>query len=391
MDQKRLSVCFATTICLNKTPGTLSAVNTARILLLILILAVPTALQAQFNYATNFGSITITKYIGNGGAVTIPDVINELPVTIIGWGAFENCRGMTSVTIPASVVAVEGRAFAGCVSLGTVTIPNKVNSIGDWAFYLSGVKFITIPDSVLSIGNSVFYDSGLNNIKIGKNVTTIGANAFMGCVYLNAITVDESNPAYSSSAGVLFNKNKTTLICFPGGRADDYRIPNGVANIEINAFCGAFNHVTGVTIPNSVTNIGDGAFLCSWNLTNICFLGDAPSLGSWVFNSDTNATVYYLPGTRGWETSYGELPTAPWVLPNPLILNYVSNVGVKSNGFGFTISWATNAPVVVEACGDLADTAWIPLQTNSLVNGSSYFNDLDRTNHPTRLYRLRMQ
>jgi hypothetical protein len=66
-----------------------------------------------------------------------------------------------------------------------------------------------------------------------------------------------------------------------------------------------------------------------------------------------------------------------------------SNFGVQTNCFGFTISWATNTPVVVEACTNLADPDWQPVQTNTLTTGSSYFNDPQWTNYPSRFYRLR--
>ena len=62
---------------------------------------------------------------------------------------------------------------------------------------------------------------------------------------------------------------------------------------------------------------------------------------------------------------------------------------MQTNGFGFTISWATNIPVVVEACTNLANPLWSPVGTNTLTDGSSYFSDPQWTNYPARLYRLR--
>ena len=75
-----------------------------------------------------------------------------------------------------------------------------------------------------------------------------------------------------------------------------------------------------------------------------------------MFLFDDNATVYYLPGTTGWATTFGDLPATPWLLPNPLSLTGGSSFGVRTYGFGFTVSWATNIDVVVEACTDLADS-----------------------------------
>jgi hypothetical protein len=77
------------------------------------------------------------------------------------------------------------------------------------------------------------------------------------------------------------------------------------------------------------------------------------------------------------------------VLPYPLILNNGPSFGVHTDGFGFTVSWATNVPVVVEACTSLANPIWCPVGTNTLTDGASYFIDPQWTNYPARFYRLR--
>jgi hypothetical protein len=96
-----------------------------------------------------------------------------------------------------------------------------------------------------------------------------------------------------------------------------------------------------------------------------------------------------LPGTTGWGTTLGGCATALWSLPNPMILSFEPNFGVRTNRFGFTISWANKNSVVVEACSNLAQTVWSPIATNKLTGGSSYFSDSQWTNYPGRFYRLR--
>jgi formylglycine-generating enzyme required for sulfatase activity len=297
---------------------------------------------SPYTYTTNNGTITITGYTGSGGAVTVPDAINGLPVTSIGDWAFESCTSLTSITIP-----------------------NSVTSIGDLAFY--------------------------------------------SCTSLTAIAVATNNPVYSSADGVLFNKSQTTLIECPGGKAGSYTIPNSVTNIGEMAFdlCTSLTSITipnsvtsirdlafesctsltSITIPNSVTSIGDWAFASCTSLARINFQGDAPSLGgSFVFSNNSNPIVYYLPGTKSWGTMFGGRPTAPWVLPNPLVLN--SGLGIQTNRFGFIISWATNIPVVVEACTNLVNPIWSPVGTTTLTGGWSYFSDPQWTSFIRRFYRV---
>jgi BspA type Leucine rich repeat region (6 copies) len=188
--------------------------------------------------------------------------------------------------------------------------------------------------------------------------------------------------------------NGTITIMGYTGSGGAVTIPTTIAGLPVISIGGvAFyrcTSLTSVTIGNGVTNIGNQAFYYCTNLTGVYFQGNAPSLGdSHVFDGANNATVYYLPGTTEWGTTFGGRPTALWFLPNPLILNNGPSFGVRSNAFGFIISWATNIPVVVEACTDLANPNWSPVGTNTLTGGSSYFSNADWTNYPARFYRIR--
>ncbi len=196
-----------------------------------------------------------------------------------------------------------------------------------------GLTSVTIGNSVTSIGDETFYDcASLTNVTILGSVTSIGEEAFLDCYSLTSVT-----------------------------------IPNSVTSIGNAAFYQCYS-LTNVTIPNSVTSIGVSAFADCPSLTSVYFTGNAPSPtnDSTVFSSDP-ATVYYLPGTTGWGAMFDGLPTAPWFLPNPVILNNSASFGVQPGGFGFTISWATNVSVVVEAATNLANPVWIPVSTSPLT------------------------
>lgn len=427
--------------------------------------------QAEdYTYTTNNGTITITGYTGPGGAVTIPSEINGLPVTRIGDSTFQRCTSLTSVTIPDTVTIIGEWAFGSCTGLTNVMIANSVTSIGECAFWsCTNLTCVTIPDSVTSIRDWAFpYCAGLTAVTIGNGVTTIGEGAFVACVSLTAIAVDPKSPAYSSVDGVLFNKNRNTLMQYPCGKAGSYTIPNSVTSITDLAFhscanltsvtipnnvssigsthyddwayeMGTFNgctrltnvtlgngitrigylafagctNLTSVEIPNSVANIASWAFGWCSNLTNLTigtgvtgiephafancinltgvhFRGNAPrNLDS--FQGADNVTVYYMPGTTGWVTTFGGRPTAPWVRPNPVILTTAPNFGVQTNAFGFMISWATSASVVVEASATLDTPVWSPVSTNTLTEGWSYFSDTEWRSYPARFYRIRSQ
>ncbi len=380
-----------TTMCPKTTASRLRTACATSLLPLLLLLALPAVVQAQFNYTTNNGAITITEYTGlSMDAVTIPPSINGLPVTSIGDSAFRNCWSLPGATIGINVTSIGDSAFADCWSLASVTIGPHVTSIGDSAFgNCWSLTRVTIPSSVTSIGAWAFYYcTSLTHVSVPGSVTSIGNGAFQACPSLTAISVDASDPVYSSVDGVLFDRSQTTLIFCPQGKAEAYTIPNSVTSIGTNAFYGC-GSVNSVTIPNSVTNLDNGALRNCTSLTAVYFRANAPSLGLDVFYGDNNATVYYLPGTTGWGPTFGSRPTALWLLPYPLILDGGSSFGVQTNGFGFIISWATNLSVVVEACTDLANPTWSPTSTNALSDGSCYFSDPQWGNYPGRFYRIR--
>jgi hypothetical protein len=346
--------------------------------LLLLWLTATSAMQAQdFTYTNNNGTITITGYTGPGGNVTIPNAIDGLPVTSIGASAF-SYSSITSVTIPNSVTSIGDGAFNQCLHLTNATLGSGVTNIGASSFgFCIDLTGVTIPNSVTSIGAFAFqFCSGLTNVTLGSGATSIPDYAFVACSSLINITIPNrvtniGNYAFSECPSLA---NVTLGI--------------GATTVGYGAF-NSCSRLTDIAIPNSVTSISDYAFELSTNLTSLHFEGNAPSVGGrYVFLGD-KATIYYLPGTTGWGSTFAGLPTAVWTLPFPLILTSNPSFGVRTNQFGFTVSWATNLNVVVEAASDLANPIWFPLQTNAFKSGWFYFTDPQWTNYPMRFYRIR--
>ena len=338
--------------------------------------------SGSYTYEVAESSITITSYFGTGGSVAIPGAIDGVIVTRVGYAAFAGATTLTSLILPDTVTNIADFALYGCTGLTNITLGNGVSSIGDGAFETCGVlPNIVLPDSVIHLGNEVFKSctaltnitlgsgvsrighktfegcaglttltlpnavtnigdvafrgcTGLTSLTIGPRVASIGAAAFQRCTSLATITVNTLNANYSDREGVLFNKERNTLMQYPAGRAGGYGIPNSVTNIESGAFFNCFSltsisipngvlqvnsyefsrciRLTSVTLPGSVSSIGERAFLDCTELTSVYTSGNAPKLGTAVFENATNATVYYLADTTGWGTVFGGCPTALW-------------------------------------------------------------------------------
>ena len=226
----------------------------------------------------------------------ITSVVIEPGVTSIGSQAFYECSNLTSITIPSGLTSIGEQAFGNCTGLTSITIPSGLISIGDYAFWnCTGLTSITIQNGVTSIGTGAFWNcSGLTSITIPSSVTSIGVNVFYGCSGLTDITVDSSNPSFCSESGVLFNKDKTTLIYYPLGKTGSYTIPDGVTAIGDYAFYYC-SRLTSVTIPSSVTSIGESAFRHCTGLTSITIPNSVTSIVNLAFWDCDSLTIVYIP------------------------------------------------------------------------------------------------
>ena len=248
----------------------------------------------DFEYSVlDNGTVAITKYNGSAEKVVIPQKIDGKSVTRIGDSAFEWCSNIESIAIPDNVTSIGRRAFGDCTGLTNITIPNSVIEIGWHAFYdCANLKSITIPDSVISIGGCAFNNcTSLTSVTIPDSVTSIDYPAFVGCTSLTAINVATGNQNYVSANGVLYNKNKTTIKCYPAGKKDkNYKILDGVKGIDDSAFKDCIS-LTSISIPSSVTDIGYDAFSDCTSLTSITIPDSVTSIGNYAFLGCTSLTA----------------------------------------------------------------------------------------------------
>ena len=232
---------------------------------------------------TNAVKDTLIGYIGVGGSVTIPSTVRTINA------AFRNCSRLTSVTFSNSVTCIGDYAFYYCSGLTSVTIGNSVTTIGNYAFKgCSGLTSVTIGNSVASIGGSAFSGcSGLTSVTIPNSVTTIGNYAFYNVRHIEYHGNATGAPWGALSMNgfidgdfVFTNAVKDTLIGYIGV-GGSVTIPSTVRTI--NAAFRNCSGLTSVTIPNSVTCIGDSAFYYCSGLTSVTIPNSVTSIGGSAF------------------------------------------------------------------------------------------------------------
>jgi hypothetical protein len=335
--------------------------------------------------------------------------------------SFSSISGWTT---PASQTIVLGSKAIAAVSGVYTPEPFKftINSDGvslTITEYAGSATNLDIPTTlngfrVSGIGNFAFrWCTNLINVNIGSSVTNIGFNPFLECDSLTAITVDPSNPAYSSIAGVLFDRTQTTLVSYPSHGPESYAIPSsvtsignfaflfcaGVSNVIIgdsvtnigrDAFAGCWllnvtigNHVTRIgerafeyciglsnlAISDSVTSIGDLAFYGCYGLTNATFGTNVTSIGTNVFEGCDGLTSVTLPASL---TNIGDFAFYQCNgLTNIVFDNCAARIGALAfaDCSGLT---SLTIPDSVISIGDSAFAACQALRNLTIGNGVNY-------------------
>jgi len=264
---------------------------------------------------------TMTSGSYESGEILKGKIVISNDITTIGDFVFHGFDGLTEAIIPNSVTSIGSHAFNYCTSLTSVTIGNSVTSIGYCAFNSCSLTTLTIPDSVTSIDEGAFYGcDDLTTVTIGDGLESIADNSFYFCNSLTQFSVSQNNTTYSSDNGVLYNKNKTTILIYPAGKTEsEFAIPNGVTTIGNHAFSECYNlssitipdgvtsigngafcgcsSLREVNIPNSVTSIGDSAFSMCMGLTSVTIGNSVTSIGEYAFSSCDGLTEVTIPNS----------------------------------------------------------------------------------------------
>lgn len=204
-------------------------------------------------------SIEIVGYEGNEKRVTIPSEIESKPVITIGEEAFYYNESIEEIVFEGNLKSIGLGSFYECENLKSVTFCDSIEIISTEAFaYCYNLTDIVFPENLTEIGEDSFVETAITNITIPESVSVLWNNAFGSCDNLVSIDVADGNEDYSSVDGVLYNKNKTKLICCPAGKRS-VDIEDTVLQIEQKAFyfCDKINEII---LPESISRIGDEAF-----------------------------------------------------------------------------------------------------------------------------------
>lgn len=296
-----------------------------------------------FRGCTNLASVSLgsnTTIIGQEAfygctSLTYIDIPDK--VVTIGTSAFYGCTSLTSLTIPNSVTSIESSAFYNCnkvtsinfgsglitigtsafaslTSLTSLVLPNKLETIGSSAFSTcTALTSVEFPESLLTIGDYAFYRcQRVASLDFSEGLETIGARAFYcySSAYYNYALTELNLPNSITSIGtyafsqlrvlesVNIPSNLVTLntyVFYCNVKLATVTFPSNTKLTSISACAFQYNYFASISIPTTVTTIGNYAFANNSALTSITIPNSVMSLGTYLFQSCTALTSYTLP------------------------------------------------------------------------------------------------
>ncbi|MBR5779197.1 MAG: leucine-rich repeat protein [Clostridia bacterium] len=302
-----------------------------------------------FEYYETESGITVTKYLGNDTNIIFPESIDGKAITAIEMRIFSMDKNIKSVTLPDTVEFIGARAFFGCDSLESVAMPKNLKEIGDYAISSCDLlSEIIVPQGVEKIGKEAFSSNrGMTRAVLPNGIKEWGSGMFSNCYELVSVTLPDDMTEIPD--GMFFATRKLTEIELPEGitkigesafRSSDITeltLPDGVKSIGDYAFESAFK-IKSLNLPEGLTYIGEEAFEssgitelvipksletfwgwtfnCCFHLQSITFLGDAPEIEIYSYESydgsieyrdfpnNTEFTVYINEGAKGFNGDF---------------------------------------------------------------------------------------
>ena len=351
----------------------------------------------KLKYISLPDSLQLIGYSAFENCINLPVIkIPEKTKVIVGDAAFSGCLSLKEILNSNNIVSIYSRAFRNCKNLNSFIISNNLSEIKEEVFYgCKSLSDIIIPDNIKSIESLAFGScSQLKTINIPKRLTNIdffdnknhscydiyNISPFMGCSSLVSFSVAKTNPVFSAIDGVLYNKNKTVLICFPEGIKGEFTIPESVREIASFAFCNS--NLSSIIIGKNVKKIGIGAFCGSKLLTSIELPAKLKKIREMTFYGCTELKTIKLPeGIKKIE----ELAFAGCAALISIELpNNIKEIGnqVFANCTALT---AINLPNNLETIGNLTFENCKALKSLKLPQGLKYFykiRDNESYNNP---------
>ena len=323
--------------------------------------------KEAFRNCTNLSSIYIPSNVRYLGDSAFRDCVNIVELKIeneieLGERAFENCRNLKKVHLPKDLKEIYSGLFNSCKSLREIKLPKGLVAIGDNAFgscdmlqkldipdtvariddaaYVGCISLVEveIPEGVYKIGKNVFKDcTSLKRISLPANLVKMDTGSLRGCTALETIEVHPKNKHYKAFESVMFNKNKSKLICYPPVKPNvEYVIPDSVSEIEDWAFAHA-NNLKSIVIPDSVQRIGEGAFFHCENLEKIVIPYSVESIDDTAFRGCVNLKEVYIESKTikdlGWGIFYGCSDELVVYYCSDIVKRYCKNQIFKSQPF----------------------------------------------------------
>ncbi len=205
---------------------------------------------------------------------------------------------LKKVIISEGVTSIGDYALAG-LEIGSISLPSTIETIGAYAISYWCDKQIELPSNIKSIGERGLAAFDFENVFIPASLENIGPEA----INCSSFSLDENNKEFSVKNGVLFSKDKKSLVRYPKyKKSTTYTVPNGTESIDIGAFCDCA-YIKTLKIPEGVKSLGTGSIAGAWQLKKIYLPKSLTTIKKYAFTyywGDVGyepLTVYYA-GTK---------------------------------------------------------------------------------------------